>query len=69
MVTADRSQQCRNIDIRAYDRIEYPFKAQIRDAFETFFERIETGDADAVGWGETFARKEAEEGRFAGAVG
>lgn len=69
MITAYRSQQSGNVNVRTDDWVEDPFKAKISDAFQALLERVDPGDFDCTSWRKTFAREKPEKGRLTGTVG
>ena len=54
-VSADRREESRDVDIRAYDVVENPFGAQVCHSVQTLLEGIFTSDGDGVVRGETLA--------------
>jgi hypothetical protein len=69
VLPADGVEEGGDVDVGADDGVEHPFEAEVGDAFEAFFEGVDARDGDGGGGGEAFAREEAEESRFAGAIG
>ena len=69
MVPTDGGQERGHVNVRAHDGIEHPFETEVGYAFEAVLEGVDACDGDGRGWGETFAGEEAEQGRFARAVG
>lgn len=48
-------EQRGHIDVGSHDGVEDPFEAEICHALEAMLERVNPGDADGRGWGQSFA--------------
>ena len=69
VVAADGGEEFRDGDVCADDRVEDPLEAEIGSCRRGGGEGVEAADGDGVGRGEASAGEEAEESRFACAVG
>jgi hypothetical protein len=69
VVAADRGEQRHDVDVGAHNRVQDPLEAEVGHALEAMLEGVDAGDGNRVGWGHALAREQAEECRFAGAVG